>query len=218
VLLLGLTQSVAGAETYTPSTPDLSAVALLTSARLALHNISAAETTADRDSAFGAAIESLVGLYQLHGCTWAVPMLREVYAKPHSPELFIGYSADGRVRLRCEEMELKNPAFASYTFYLVTLESHTARAINAGKLAPLSVHKRDGTKLTADKIDASHKLWPNLSGLKGTFEAPGLLPPVYGITFKQVYAAKLKGQQIEKLTLQWGEYGLEVPVRLWRGD
>jgi hypothetical protein len=203
--------------TYTPTTPDLSAIALLTSSRLALHNMARANTTADRDSAFYAAIESLVGLYQLHGCTWALPKLREVYAQPDAPDLFIGYSADGRVRLRAEEMELKNPAFASYTFYLVTLESHTSKTITVDETAPLVVHKRDGTTLTAEKIDEGHKLWPNLSGLKGTFEAPRKLPPVFGISFKQVYAVKLKAAQIDKLTLQWGEYGLEVPVQLWLG-
>jgi hypothetical protein len=77
------------------------------------------------------------------------------------------------------------------------------------------VHKRDGTSLTAEKIDKQHSLWPLLSGLEGTFEAPRVLPPVYGISFKQVYAVKLKGDQIDRLTMQWGDYGLEVPVRLW---
>jgi hypothetical protein len=112
-------------------------------------------------------------------------------------------------------MELKNPAFAGYTFYLVTVESHTSKTTKADTIAPLVVHKRDGKTLIAEKIDKQHSLWPLLSGLEGTFEAPRVLPPVYGISFKQVYAVKLKGDQIDRLTMQWGDYGLEVPVRLW---
>jgi hypothetical protein len=37
------------------------------------------------------------------------------------------------------------------------------------------------------------------------------------VAFKQVYAVKLKGSQIDRLSMDWGGYGLEVPVKQWMG-
>jgi hypothetical protein len=195
-----------------PTSADLSAFSLLTSARQALQRLDTVQDDVDRQSAFSAAIESLVGLYQLHGCAWALPALREVYAREGSSELSIGYSADGRVRLRVEPLELKNPAFAEYTFLLVTLESHTSLTLKAQEFGPLSVRARDGIELEPQRIDEAHPLWPNLSGLAGTFTPPRVLPPTYGISFKQVYGVKLAFREIESFELHWGDYELEVPV------
>jgi hypothetical protein len=200
---------------FIPTTYDQSALALLTAANQALAQLETAESDADKQASYYLALESLIGLYQLHGCSWALPALHRLYARADCPELYIGYSADGRVRLRVELMELRNPAFESYTFYLVTLECNSAKTLHSDEWEPMTIALQGGKSLIAERIHAQHALWPNLRRIADTFEPTRSLEPTLGKSFKQVYAVKVDPAQIENMRLVWGGYSITVPVSKW---
>jgi len=203
--------------TFAPSISDLSVLSLLTTARQSLANLDSATTKVDRDSALDAAIEALTSLYQLHGCAWALPQLRELYLRPDAPALYIGYSADGRLRVRCQILDLRNPAFEDYTMFLVTLESNTSKSLREdGKWQPLKV-TAEGQALMADVVSPAHPLWPSIENLAATFEPPGQLPSGIGTSYKQVFAVKIASEQISKLAFGWGAYDIAIPIGELRG-
>jgi len=197
---------------YQPGPAEYSAAALLGSARVALSELAVQTDAGERRLRCSAAISALTGLYQLHGCEWARPALRSVYHHPECPDLHLGYTRDGRVCLRLEPLELRNPVFEQYTVYLCTLESNTALDLSAADSGPLILELRDGTQVSAQSLAPEHELWPHLDRLAHTFQAPAELPSSSGIAYKQLFAVpQLSRERISAVSLLWGAYEFELP-------
>jgi hypothetical protein len=200
------------ASCFEPQPADYSAITLLVSARTALGELATEEEASERRLRCAAAISALVGLYQLHGCRWALPSLRAVYDHPDCPDLHLGYSADGRISVRIEPLDLHNPAFENYTILLCTMRSNSALDLTADQVGVLTVELLDQTQLTAQPLSAQHELWPQLDRLAHTFKAPAALPSGAGIGFKQLFAvSRLNRDRISAVSLRWGDYQLTVP-------
>src|SRR5438552_6163 len=166
-------------------------VALLSAARDALHKLDfppADDGPGQPRIYFDAAASSLTALLQVHGCQWAAPELRQLYARKDAPPLRLGYSADGRIELRAEPLDLKNPAFAQYSVVLVTLTSHTARTLKDAGQASLALALPEGKAIPAPRIGPQHPLWKHLQRIAPTFATPALVPSGTGVAFKQLYA------------------------------
>jgi hypothetical protein len=191
-------------------------VGLLSSARDALHKL---DHPPEGDGAgqpriyFDAATESLTTLYQVYGCDWAAEPLRALYARADAPALRVGYSADGRILLRVEPLDLQNPAFSDYTILLCTLTSETARDIPSDSAARLAIGLPDGNTLTAQAVDEQHPLWPQLTRMQPQFAPPKSLPSGAGIAFKQVFAQPRGRLPLNEcaVSLAWGGYGFDLP-------
>lgn len=197
---------------FKPRLADYSAVMLLSSARVALDELQTVEEASERRLRCAAAISALVGLYQLHGCLWALPALRTVYKHRDCPDLHVGYSEDGRIRIRLEPLELRNPAFNGYTVYLCTLQSNTALDLTAEEQGALTVYLTDQAQLSAVSVNPQHELWPALDRIAHTFAAPAALPSGAGIAYKQLFAVpRLSRDRISAVSLWWGDYQLTVP-------
>jgi hypothetical protein len=228
------------ASTYEPSVADLSAAGLLATARDALLRLDevaplpGAETAAsasagaaedpkasindvDRDALFGTAIAALTALYQLHGCRWALAPLRELYQRPGCPPMHLGYSADGRVLLRVEPLQLRKPVFADYTVLLCTLESNTALHLQQNSAALLRVMLLDGSVIEAQALTTSHPLYGDLSRLADTFAPPPELPSGAQIAFKQLFDTPgVTNLPISAVLLSWG--GCEINVTFYENE
>ena len=215
LLLFTQAPAIANADTsssYVPSAADISAASLLVAAQLALFDLQRETSPMERQLRCSGAIAALTGLYQLHGCAWALPVLREVYQHPDCPPMHMGYSLDGRFSLRVEPMELLNPAFAEYTFFLCTFESNTSCELTSGSSGQLVVELGDGTKIEAQHLTPDHQLWEHLSSLAPTFAPADTLPSGAGSAFKQLFAAKdIADADIQAVSLDWGAYALRVP-------
>jgi hypothetical protein len=197
---------------YAPSPADLSASALLTTARGALAALDGELAAVDRAAQFNAALTALTGLYQLHGCQWALPQLRTLLARPDATGLHCGYSADGRVLLYVQPLDLQNPAFADYTVLLCTLESHSALELAGVTASPLTLTLADGATLQAEPLTPAHPLYNRLDKLADTFTPPSALPSGTGIAFKQLLALPRPGTSaVSAVLLSWGCYEMEVP-------
>jgi hypothetical protein len=195
---------------------DTDAVGLLSAARDALQRLADPDPDAPAVQAqvdFAAAAESLTGLFQLHGCLWAGPELRRLYARSDAPALRLGYSPDGRVLLRVEPLELKNPAFASYSVLLCTFNSETARDVRDSGGHSLQLTLPGGKQLSAVKVTPSHPLWPQLSRQAEHFAPIGALPSGAGIAFKQLYAVPAGQLPLNAcaVSLDWGGYRFDLP-------
>jgi hypothetical protein len=217
LMVLALAWSVAAQakspnSVYQPGPAEYSVVALLGSAQVALSELATLTDADERRLRCSSAISALTGLYQLHGCEWALPALRAVYRHPECPDLHLGYTRDGRVSLRLEPLELRNPAFEQYTVYLCTLESNTALDLAAADSGPLTFEQRDGTQVSAQSLSPGHELWPHLDRLAHTFLAPAALPSGSGIAYKQLFAVpQLSRERISAVSLLWGAYEFELP-------
>lgn len=203
---------------YAPPPADALAAELLSTARHALAQLELVLSAQDRQIFSSQAITALSGLYQLHGCTWALAPLIQQYGRPGCTDMHLGYSADGRLLLRVESLKLQNPAFAHYVVYLCTLESHTPLTLSADQAEPLRITLTDGTLLEAQPITSAHPLWPNLARLARTFSAVRQVPPGTGKSFKQVFAlhpglsnAGSPSGSISAVSLVWDGYTIEVP-------
>jgi len=197
---------------YEPRLAEYSAVTLLSSARVALSELAVLTEASERRLRCSAAVSSLTALYQLHGCEWALPALRDVCRHPDCPDLHLGYTSDGRVGLRLEPLELRNPVFEQYTVYLCTLQSNTALDLTAAEAGPLTVQLRDGSQISAQPLSPEHELWPQLDRLIHTFQPPAALPSGAGIAYKQLFAVpRLSRERISAVSLLWGAYEFEVP-------
>jgi len=162
---------------------------------------------------FDTAAESLLTLYQLHGCQWAAPELRRLYARPDAPPLRQCFSPDGRVLLRVEALELQNPAFKDYTVLLCTFNSNTAQDVFDEPGGALELVLPNGDWAGSNLVSPEHPLWPNLQRLAPQFEPPGALPSGAGLTWKQLYAIPLASLALNQctLSLDWGGYHFAVP-------
>lgn len=208
----GSPQAAVSPTEFEPAYADHSAIVLLSAARAALRELGTEAQASERRLRCAGAISALTRLYQLHGCAWALRPLREVYTHPDCPDLHLACSADGRLELRIEPLELKNPAFADYTVYLCTMSSHTALNLTDAAGSALVIGLRDGTRLTAQRLSPDHALWIQLDRLADTFEPPVILPAGGGIAFKQLFAVPdLCPDDISKVSLEWGDYELSVP-------
>lgn len=203
---------------FAPQAAEASAAEMLSSARYALAELELEQGELHRRIAFSQAITALTGLYQLHGCSWALPRLIELYARPGCPDLHVGYSADGRLLLRVEKLELRNPAFREYAIYLCTFESNSALDLTAEFADLLRFEIADIFFQQAQRVQEGHPLWPQLKRLAGNFEP---VPVVYsgtGTSFKQVFAldSSLPGVDspsgmVSAVSLDWGSYTIEIP-------
>jgi hypothetical protein len=215
LLIIAATLAAAddGAEPgFIPGAAELSAVSFLASAHLALQELQELESPMERRLRCSTAIAALTGLYQLHGCTWVLPVLRSVYQHPDCPPMHMGYSLDGRFSLRVEPMELFNPAFDEYTVVLCTFESNTSIALTSESSGLLVIELSDGTQIEAQPLTPDHQLWEQLSSLAPTFTPANALPSGAGSAFKQLFAAKVMADaDIQAVSLDWGAYALRVP-------
>ena len=206
------TAPLLASENYSPSVADLSASVQLASAQNALEQLSGELEPSQRQTMYGLAITSLTALYQLHGCAWALAPLTNLYAQPDCPELFYGYSRDGRVALRVERLLLQNPAFANHRVYLCQLQSNSALSFTEPLQPSVVFHQPSGV-LHAELLDATHPLWPNLDKLAHTFVPPPLLHSGAASAFKQLYALPSTGEvELSKVTFNWSDYSFEINV------
>jgi hypothetical protein len=221
-LLLG-SQGSSAATAPQPTATDVAnanAVALLSSARDALAKLDhppAGDGPGQPRIYFDAAAESLTELYQLHGCQWAAPELRRLYARPAAPPLRLGYSPDGRVLLRVEPLELKNPAFLDYTVLLCTFTSATARTVEDAGQGTLQLTLPEGAVLAPQPVAAGHPLWPQLQRQAAQFRPVRSLPSGAGVEFKQLYAVPSFDLPFNAcaVSLDWGGYHFVLPR--WTG-
>jgi len=213
ILATSLATASDGAEAgFIPGVAELSAVTLLASVHMALQELQELESPTERRLRCSTAIAALTGLYQLHGCTWALPVLRSVYQHPDCPPMHMGYSMDGRLSLRIEPMELFNPAFDQYVVFLCTFESNTSLNLTGGSSGLLNIELSDGTLFDAQPLTPDHQLWEQLSNLAPTFAPANALPSGAGSAFKQLFAAKVMADaDIQAVSLDWGAYALRVP-------
>jgi hypothetical protein len=206
-----------------PAAAELAAAntaTLLSSAREALGKLAqppAGDGPGQPRIYFSAAAESLTALYQLHGCNWAVPELHRLYARADAPPLALGFSPDGRVLLRVEPLELKNPVFDGYTVLLCTFNSETARDIRDGGAGAVLLRLPDGSALSAQAVQAGHPLWPHLDKQARQFQPLRSLPSGAGIVFKQLYAIPRRDLRFNAcaVSLDWGGYHFVLPR--WTG-
>lgn len=212
MLMAGSAGADSGPAEFELTYADQSAVVLLATARAALTELESEAEVSERRIKCATAVTALVRLYQLHGCEWALEPLLEVYAHPDCPDLHLGYSADGRLELRLEPLELLNPAFADHTVYLCTLSSHTALDLSGSRDSTLTITLLTGERLTAQQLSRQHVLWPQLERLADTFEPPPYLLSGGGLGFKQLFALPdLCPDRISTVSLGWGDYELIVP-------
>jgi hypothetical protein len=219
--LLGLPPAVAPAadagrtqapDGFTPGHADVLAAGWLASAREALVLLANEPPGMQQDVYFSQAVCALTALYQLCGCEWALPRLRELYARPGHSELRFGYSPDGKISLRVERLELQNPAFDGYAIYLCTLQSETAQTLQGSASARLGFELLDGGHVSAAMLDEAHPLYPRLDQLQDSFSAPPLLPSGAALAFKQIFTvASIPVNRVSAVRLEWGGQTVEIP-------
>ena len=203
---------------YVPSVADTSAAALLASARDALTLLAGETEKQTRDIAYAQAVTALTGLYQLHGCQWALPPLKRVLRAADCPDVHVGYSRDGRLLLRVEALPVRSQAFAGYAVYLCTLESHTALDLSAASTQGLCIKLRGGRSAFAEQLAPEHPLWKKAGPIAGTFAPVDEVASGAARAFKQVFAVPgaepgggLPRARIAAVSLHWGEYDIDVP-------
>jgi hypothetical protein len=196
---------------YRPRVTDLHVRALLDSAVQALADLEVTEAGIDRDSAFNAALSSLTELYEVYGCEWALPRLRELHRDPRRTQMLQGWAQGGKLSLRVEPLELQNPAFRGWTVLLVTLVSETSENLQAGDASALSVTLADGTDIAPERLSKGHKLWQKLGKMAGTFKAPEILPSGQGKAYKQLFALPRESFDPASASLRWG--GMDLSAR-----
>lgn len=218
VLMPAAGSASTAAAQFLPSTADASVAGLLSSARYALRELSLEQNALQRQIAYSQALTALTGLYQLHGCTWARPRLIELYALPDCPSLHVGYSADGRLLLRVEKLDLRNPAFAGYAIYLCTFESHSSLDLAAHDTGALRFTLLDGTAVQAGVVDEQHPLWPNLKRMAATFRPAAVVYAGTGTAFKQAFVllpglpgVDSPSGKVSAVSLAWGKYTINIP-------
>lgn len=199
----------ATAADWEPELADQAALGELLIARNALVQLAEQPQGIDYDAAYRAGLAALTALYELHGQRWARPKLEELYQRPECPDYTVGYSRDGRMELSVSYMELRNPAFDGYRFYLCTLRSLSALELRAEDTGKLAVELADGSTLEAEQITAEHPLYPELYLQLDSYSPPAALPAGAGLAFKQVFAlpAGLPAP-IGAVSLEWGSYRL----------
>lgn len=195
-------------------------VALLAAAREArdkLDNPPPGDDPGQAKIYFDTAVDCFNALYQLHGCEWAVPELRGLYARPDAPPLRLGFSPDGRVLLRVEPLDLLSPVYADYTVLLCSFGSQTSREYREAAQGDLQVTLPDGTPLALEQLDPAHPLWPSLERMALQYAAPGELPSGAGVAWKQLYAVPRSALDLNAcgLSLDWGGYRFDLPR--WTG-
>jgi hypothetical protein len=203
------------------SLPNGNTIALLSEYRSVLHKL---DFPPPDDGAsqpkiyFDTAADCLTALYQQYGCEWAADELRLLYAREPTPPLRLGYSADGRVLLRVEPLELQNLAYVEWTVLLCTLRSETARDLHGDAASSLRVTLPDGAVLRAELVTEAHALWPQLERMADQFAPPAELPSGAGIGFKQLYAIPRSSLPLNQcaVSLAWGGYEIVLPT--WTGQ
>jgi hypothetical protein len=126
--------------------------------------------------------------------------------------LHLGYSADGRLALRVEPLELRKPAFQNYTVLLCTLESNTALSLRESGVPLLQVKLLDGRLLEAQALTPSHPLYGDLTRLADSFAPPPALPSGALIAFKQIFDAPgVTNLPVSAVVLNWGGHEIVVP-------
>lgn len=156
---------------------------------------------------FDLAIQCLTDLQQLFGFDWAAVRLKQIYLDEDCPDLHMGYSADRRVLLRIEPMELKNPAFSEHSFFLCTLESQHEANIESAGHGQLLLELRNGDSMHADVLTDQHELWEFLNGQADGFAAPARLDSGRNVVFKQIYKIpQLSRDSISAVSLDWDEH------------
>lgn len=191
-------------------------VALLAGAREALFKLDnppAGDGPGQPKIYFDTAVDGLTTLDQLHGCQWAAPELRKLYARPDAPPLRLGFSPDGRVLLRIEPLVLKNPAFDNYTVLLCTFGSQTGHGVTDPPGGTLELALPAGTTLRADEVTEAHPLWEQLRHAAGQYGPPEFLPSGGGLAWKQLYSLPLARLPLNHctLSLDWGGYHFDLP-------
>jgi hypothetical protein len=204
--------ALAAEQAYLPTVADASAIAWLSSARGALERLDIQQNEVDRQVAYDTVVSALTALYQLHGCQWAQSPLLATLRRPDATLMHTGYSIDGRVALRVEPLQLRNPIYEKYTIMLCTLESNTSQDLDGAPAGLLCLRYADGKALSAEPLTPGHPLAAALAGLEGTFDPPQVLPSGVGISFKQMLAvARDSTQPVSAVRLQWGRYTIEIP-------
>jgi hypothetical protein len=211
LLLCAAGPALAGAAEHRPLTEaDGYAVQLISGLRSAYAGIERERRTGDAQALgiqFDLAIQQLVSLSELFGFQWADQRLRELYQEPDCPDLHMAYSADRRIMLRVEPMDLKNPAFDEYRFYLCTLESLQDTDIHTQRLAPMHIELHTGSEISAELIEPGHPLWEKLREQADSYVAPSFLPSGFNLIFKQVYGVKsLSREAISAVSLDWDDH------------
>ncbi len=218
LVLIPFTRIAAAEESCTvlPALADAEALGCLMVARNSLAEYPLQTTDLERRIRLSSAIEALTALDQLYGCEWARPVLEEVRGYPDCPALIIGFSRDGRVMLRVEELELQNPAFTGDLVCLCTLESRSALNLGGDTAAALGLTLADGTVLEALPVDEAHPRWEQLENLAGSFHPPAQLLSGAGMSFKQYFLISVSFESISAVSLVWGDYGIIQPNYLYQ--
>lgn len=214
MLVPALASAQQGVDGNNLSVRDAYAMELLASLRSAYRGIERERGTGDELALkiqFDLAIQCLTSLEQLFGFDWAAVRLRQLYRDPDCPDLHMGFSADRRVMLRIEPLELKNPVFDDYTIYLCTLESLNEADIHAGRRSQMLLQLQSGAELEADVVDKDHPLWPQLGGQAEGFLPPEFLASGHNVVFKQLYSfPALSREAVNSVSLHWDDYSFRL--------
>lgn len=215
IVMLGAASAAAQQQDALALAPAFSVAQLLAAAQSSLAALEQEVDQQTRDIQYRAALASLTGLLQLHGCRWAQTKLDEITSQPDFPATYYGIAADGRLAVMIDRLELRNEALAKYTVYLCTLESLTAQQLKHDPAAPagLQCRLRQGGTLTAEVLTPDHELWPQIGQLAPTFDPPAELVPGSAVSFKQAFVLPAgHATDLAALELTWGAYALKLPV------
>jgi hypothetical protein len=210
--LLCLTTQAA-AQDYSGGLPELSAQVQLVTAQNAMNQLAVEADPTRRRQNYSLAITSLTALYQLHGCEWALALLELIYAAEDCPQMYYGFSLDGRIALRVEELVLFNPIYEGRAVFLCQLESNSALTFSGSGEQRLQFVLADGSVMQPEELSAEHVLCEQLDSLAHTFLPPASLASGAATAFKQLYVLPEKSAgAVSTVRFNWSEYSFELPV------
>jgi len=136
----------------------------------------------DLDSKLMSLLEELTRLHEVVKLPQALPHIKRLLRRHDVPER-CGFAAGGMLAASLQRMELKNEAFAGYSMFFVRIENRTGAPLRGGEPAVVTLHLVDGSQATAETVDESHELYPQISRILGRFRPPARVAPAAEASF-----------------------------------
>ncbi|MEP0813509.1 MAG: hypothetical protein HRF49_02445 [bacterium] len=158
----------------------------------------------DRRASLESAIEAWMIIWQCYGYDPAVDKIRELSALEPKPERHVGFSPDLTIEADATLMDLKNPRFADYSFFLVRITDRHFETLEV-KNGAVAILDSGGRWHYPEPIVESHPLYQSLRKLASTYDSERNIGAGITFTFKQVFGAR--GLTSDKIRLIWVETG-----------
>ncbi len=157
----------------------------------------------------GSMLERLTWLYEVDKLSAAMPHIMKLLGSVEVASRF-GFSRDGKIGGMISVMELKDPAFGSYSMFLINLENRSAFAIDSSQCG-LSFTLKGGETLAPDRIERGHLLFPRLERLAYSFLPPRAIAPGATASFKAVLPAPgIDHRQLAFVLVEMGEHSVMI--------